>query len=391
MDNQKDNGYSKVYVTGSALLPDKKETVRFLNRDFTRLPTIMMVEGAYYPYVDDVTSPTSLHFSKTALAKSVGTWNGRAVTIDHPPDQNSSCNSPEVYDNQWVGHIFNTTYDRDSCSLKSDIWLDVSRGKFLADLARKGAQIDVSIGASGNLRKYRGAEDYDLSFENIVGDHLAVLPGGQGACSWKDGCGIRAENNGGKCRKSSKLGKRCSIELVTGYPGEFLYLGGKPINNNKKEIIKGEVMATEEKVECAKVEPDRCACSSEPVKPSGPVKFDENVWLSQAPPAYRNAFINAMENFEVTKKESIDKIVACTSVPFDKNIKALGEVKSLALLGAMAELVGIAEGLGKVAIAAKKQAATAPKGAYNYQLSSGVGEEEQLDFAPLKDIKWDTV
>lgn len=166
---------------------------KIADRSYYVVPAVMMVEGAYTPHVDKRTEVQTLFFSSSELNKSVNTWNGRPVAINHPLGF-SSCNSPEVLDRQWVGYIYNARYESQRGRLEAEMWLDKDRSSILMDRIEKGDEIDVSIGAFGEFDDKAGYFNnsmYDGSFTNIVGDHLAILPNSEGACNWQDGCGIR--------------------------------------------------------------------------------------------------------------------------------------------------------------------------------------------------------
>jgi hypothetical protein len=180
----------RIMVTGQISHAERKPA-SLLDKDFSVLPATMMVEGAYYPYVENLTKPQSLFFSGQELLQSVMSWNGRPVAINHPSGA-ETCNSPENFNKQWVGYVFNAKYDKPSRSLKADLWIDDDRGAIVNDLVAAGKCLEVSIGAFGDVKPYGGAEPYDYSMSNIVGDHLAILPDTRGACSWEDGCGVRA-------------------------------------------------------------------------------------------------------------------------------------------------------------------------------------------------------
>jgi hypothetical protein len=168
------------------------KTTDLLGKKHTILPAVMMVEGSYYPAVSSHNSPSSLFFSSSELKHSVNTWNGRPVSVNHP-DRTDTCNDPGTFDRQWIGYVFNTRFDDKRRSLKGDMWIDNERGSFVTNMVRNGKRIDVSIGALGDVLSSGGRENYDYFMKNIVGDHLAVLPDSVGACSWEDGCGVRAE------------------------------------------------------------------------------------------------------------------------------------------------------------------------------------------------------
>jgi hypothetical protein len=167
-------------------------------------PVIMMTEGVH------AGSGGPTLYTSQELAEYHWTWNGVPVSINHPQDNDGSpisCNDPQVYNQQVVGTIFNTVFEDNK--LKAEAWLKESVLNSLgADVVRaleSGGNLEVSTGlfcdaenASGNWN----GETYAAVATNIRPDHLALLPGGVGACSWKDGCGIRA-NKGGEMEKES--------------------------------------------------------------------------------------------------------------------------------------------------------------------------------------------
>lgn len=167
-----------------------------LGREYTVYPVTMMVSGAYYPNIDGTGEKQALFFAESDLRKSVPSWNGRPVSLNHPPCQDT-CNTPTGYDSQWLGFIFNSSYDDVENKLTSDMWLDNKRGGRISKMLSMGDNVDVSIGAFGDIVREEGLSKgtpYGEKMVNIYGDHLAVLPDSKGACSWSDGCGIRANS-----------------------------------------------------------------------------------------------------------------------------------------------------------------------------------------------------
>lgn len=157
---------------------------------YTVFPSVMMIEGVYSPSVENLQDQGSLYFSADELKKSVESWNGRPVSVNHPSDF-GSCNRPAIYNKQKIGYVFDTKFNDKSKALSSSLWIDNVRGKAITSKIANGDNIDVSIGARGDIISCPGSKsDYEIL--NIIGDHLAVLPNSEGACSWKDGCGIRA-------------------------------------------------------------------------------------------------------------------------------------------------------------------------------------------------------
>jgi len=164
------------------------------------VPVIMMVEG-----VHNGSAGPLLHLAED-LGRFPEAWNGIPVTVQHPEEDghNVSANTPVIIDSERVGRIYNTHMD--SGKLKAEIWLDEERLREVSAIALAAIQqqqaLEVSIGVFTEEETVPGTWNniqYEAIARNHRPDHLALLPGGQGACSWNDGCGIRANiKKGGK-------------------------------------------------------------------------------------------------------------------------------------------------------------------------------------------------
>lgn len=162
------------------------------------VPVIMMVEGVHNG------SLGPLFHSISELGKFPDAWNGRPVVIDHPEieGQSVSANSPEIMERQVVGIIFNTHVDDNK--LKAEAWLDEEKLRQSCPSVLAAIQntepIEVSIGVFTDTEEVEGdwnEEHYIAIAHNHRPDHLALLPGGRGACSVEDGCGIRVNKKKG--------------------------------------------------------------------------------------------------------------------------------------------------------------------------------------------------
>lgn len=285
----------RILVTGSFSTKSSgisdPEIRKLHNELHTVLPCTMMVEGNYVPNVTGSTRPTKLHFSARHLRNSVPTWNGRVVSINHP-DQSDTCNTPEVFNKQGIGVLYNTRYEEDKKALKADLWINNERGKAITNRVKMGECIDVSIGALGELVPPDKSDlGYDYVFSNIVGDHLAVLPDGTGACSWRDGAGIRA-----------------SVFAVSA--------DEPPV---KEEEVKATSFEAPESVTATiniDKEGDNMTERTEVARK--PDYFDEEEYLKKAPPEFRRKVLQAMDNDRRIREKHVTAIMAFKDVRFDE-------------------------------------------------------------------------
>lgn len=131
-------------------------------------------------------------------------WNGVPVTLRHPQTEAGafmSANTPEAIAKFAIGRIFNSEV-RDG-TLRAEAWIDVAKAEALmpglSTRLMEGGPMDVSTGFFSDLRPAKGSingRDYEAVHANIRPDHLALLPDQTGACSWEDGCGVRANKKG---------------------------------------------------------------------------------------------------------------------------------------------------------------------------------------------------
>lgn len=130
-------------------------------------------------------------------------WNGTVVTVHHPTEGGSfvTANTPTTLTEWSVGKIFNAHVD--GTKLKAEAWVEVQRANEVAPglvaALKRGENIDVSVGFFSKDEEQAGelnGRPYTRVNRDIKPDHLALLPGGVGACSWQDGCGVRANAKG---------------------------------------------------------------------------------------------------------------------------------------------------------------------------------------------------
>jgi hypothetical protein len=168
------------------------------------LPVVMMVEGVHHG------SLGPLLYTAEELGRITPSWNGIPVTIQHPQLNGvyTSANLPEHADGI-VGYIYHATMDGDK--LKAEAWINISTLKDVSletyEYIIEQKALDVSVGVFSeevNVPGEFNGERYRAAATNLRPDHLALLPGAQGACSWDDGCGIRNNQNHNKMIKPDK-------------------------------------------------------------------------------------------------------------------------------------------------------------------------------------------
>lgn len=179
------------------------------------VPVIMMVEGVHHG------SNGPLFHPGDELSRFEAAWNGIPVVINHPEDGGRpiSANVPDIIDSEVVGRVYNTHFS--SGKLKAEAWLEEDSLSRVSPEAfsyiREKKPLDVSVGVFTDDDAVSGTwngEDYTAVSRNHRPDHLALLPGARGACSWSDGCGVRANAEGGDGVDDVKTLKTLALSQV---------------------------------------------------------------------------------------------------------------------------------------------------------------------------------
>lgn len=168
----------------------------FNGRAHLIVPVVMMVEGVHNG------SQGPLLHTIDELGKFPETWNDIPIMVNHPEIEGRpvSAKKPRLIDSTAVGRVYNTKID--GKKLKAEAWLDELQLKAVSPIAYnyilEKKPLEVSIGVFTDDEMTRGVwneETYDAIAKNHRPDHLALLPGGKGACSWEDGAGIRVNQD----------------------------------------------------------------------------------------------------------------------------------------------------------------------------------------------------
>lgn len=174
-------------ATGKA----RRET--FDGREHLVVPVIALMEGVIHAV--NAETPEFVPFA--ALASTPVSWNGRPVVLGHPAEDGKqiAANSPKVLESQALGTVFNARMD--GKRLVCEAWIDIAKAKKIGAekmlvALESGEMVEVSIGAFVQTKDEIGTfgtKPYKARWMTIAPEHLAMLPGGRGACSIEMGCG----------------------------------------------------------------------------------------------------------------------------------------------------------------------------------------------------------
>lgn len=170
--------------------------------EYAVYPCVLLVEGVHQGSGQD-TDP--VFYSAQVLQEYAPYWNNVPVTMGHPKVNGRyvMCNTDGTIRQQYqVGYVSNARYENGK--LKAELWLNVAlveeKAPGLLQYLENDGELDVSTGLLAGQQSTAGTwneENYLASVLEMIPDHLALLPGATGACSWADGCGVRV-NQGKK-------------------------------------------------------------------------------------------------------------------------------------------------------------------------------------------------
>ena len=159
------------------------------------VPVVMMVEGVHNG------SGGRTYHSSQELSNSVELWQNVPVTIHHPVigDEFVSVHEDGIKEQYVVGYVSEAVMKDNK--LTATLKLNCERlnevsPEIVQDI-QNGHIMEVSIGVFTDTEEKEGewnGETYERIAHNHRPDHLALLPGEVGACSVKDGCGLRVNN-----------------------------------------------------------------------------------------------------------------------------------------------------------------------------------------------------
>jgi len=189
------NKPSQQFITLNQVAAPTRKTWR--DEEWLVVPVVMAKEGIE---MNGAIIPEEEFFAPS--------WNGVPVTFGHPEDASGnflSANSPDTLDDWGVGYIFGAEYT--GGKLKAEAWVNINRAEELREgsieaLESGDLEIDVSTGYFAQHNQGDGV----VIHEDIKPDHLAILFDIPGACSFEDGCGVRAnQHRGGNMPKKTAI------------------------------------------------------------------------------------------------------------------------------------------------------------------------------------------
>jgi hypothetical protein len=179
----------------------RTETDQRTGAEILVAPVVLITEGVHAGFSG------AIFYSAEVLSHMAHSWNGRPLPIMHPTDGNGQAiqaNSPEAIAQHSVGTLFNVSWEPERRALVGEVWIDVARAHAVClemgvpdvvDIITSGRPLEVSTGffvaAMGPGGTWNGEQFAHAALGPIFADHLALLPGAVGACSWEDGCGVR--------------------------------------------------------------------------------------------------------------------------------------------------------------------------------------------------------
>ncbi len=156
------------------------------------VPIVALIEGVLHP----VNAATPEMVPLATIQKAAASWVGKPVTLGHPSKGGTQCSAtdPAIRKAAGIGVIMSSKVA--GAKLLQEAWIDEEKARAIAPAVyenlAKGGREEVSVGAfvinelgdgTFNGKPYKG------TWVEAQGDHLAVLPGGRGACSCDAGCG----------------------------------------------------------------------------------------------------------------------------------------------------------------------------------------------------------
>lgn len=218
-------------------------------KEYLVLPSVLLTEGVH----------NGFYYPPSELAKHPSAWSGRPIPIQHPLSDGNpvTCNSPDLLlGDGSVGYTFNTRYE--DGKLKGELWIDKQKiSKVDPHTFRHlqaGLPIEISTGLWSDEEESPGVwngEEYTAVIKGMKPDHVAILPGAVGACSWADGCGAPRINEDSTQPKTddTEVSMNDSEDFVSVWQKfKSFFRSNEKSHDQLRESLRGLVKHTENQV-----------------------------------------------------------------------------------------------------------------------------------------------
>lgn len=153
-------------------------------------PITIMVEGVHNG------SHGPIFWAAHILKQNAGKWEGVPVVINHPMVNGKHVSITETPE-QIIGHVRRPYFDEVKKAIRAEIELPANTPR-LSEIQNIK---EISAGVFSDEVYTAGvwnSEEYKACSITMEPDHCALLPGpgARGACSFSDGCGLRANSSG---------------------------------------------------------------------------------------------------------------------------------------------------------------------------------------------------
>jgi hypothetical protein len=189
-------------LTVNTALTVEPQRLRRHDQDYLVAPCVMLVAGVLNQglVVNEAIVPQD--------------WDHVPVVINHPQDatgQAVSARSPEVLTECGIGQVFHARLGQGLrrghavASLIGELWINLADAQRCGELAQQAVQmleaqtpLECSTAFFPEVLQTPGifhGTPYTEVYTRLRPDHLALLPGAIGACSWSQGCGAPRLNH----------------------------------------------------------------------------------------------------------------------------------------------------------------------------------------------------
>lgn len=205
-------------------------------REHLVIPVVALMDGVIHA----VNAANPERVTEATLAKAASSWNGRPLTLGHPVKDGKqiSANDARVLETQSFGQIFNSRMS--GPKLLMDAYIDPVKaekigGKELLQHLRDGKMCEVSVGAfvvTDDVPGEHNGKAFKATWLDTLGDHLAFLPKGRGACSMTMGCGAN--------RAAAMRVCEDHLEVLEDGKDEELKVAAGPLSDNAHVLKDGD-------------------------------------------------------------------------------------------------------------------------------------------------------